>query len=131
MVNKDPDLLILDATDGVLWRDAEQRGVRFVTINPKEMSPEEFDQKLREISGGGFGRPEDVIGLGLAFTMISDAYKNPSGLDGNEIYAEAYYNMTLREGFQVTPDIQYIVNPGGNSDQDAFVVYGVRAGVMF
>lgn len=94
----------------------------------------QFDRHISgglQISGNLFNRPEDVIGIGVALTMISDAYKNASGLDSNELYAEAYYNIAAREGFQVTPDIQYIVNPGGNGDQDPFLVYGVRAGVMF
>lgn len=94
----------------------------------------QFDRHVSgglQISGNLFNRPEDVIGIGVALTMISDAYKNASGFDGNEIYAEAYYNITAREGFQVTPDIQYIVNPGGDDNQDPFLVYGIRAGVMF
>jgi len=85
-----------------------------------------------QISGGAFGRPDDVLGLGLALTMISDAYKDASsGMDSNELYAEAYYNIAVKEGFQVTPDIEYIVNPGGDGGKDSFAVFGVRAGVMF
>ncbi|MBI5406222.1 MAG: carbohydrate porin [Nitrospirae bacterium] len=95
----------------------------------------QFDRHVSaglQISGATFfNRTEDVIGVGLALNMISDAYKDISGLDSNELYAEAYYNIAVKEGFQVTPDIQYIANPGGNSDKDPFVVYGVRAGVMF
>lgn len=94
----------------------------------------QFDRHVSaglQVSGMAFNRPDDVIGIGLAYTMISDAYKDASGLDGNELYAEAYYNITVKESFQISPDIQYIVNPGGNSDQDPFLVYGVRAGVMF
>ena len=64
--------------------------------------------------------------------MISDAYKDASsGMDSNELYAEAYYNIAVKEGFQLTPDIQYIVNPGGDGGKDSFAVFGVRAGVMF
>src|SRR3972149_6893692 len=91
----------------------------------------QFDRHLSgglQLSGGAFGRPDDVLGLGLALTMISDAYKDTSsGLNSNELYAEAYYNIAVKEGFfQVTPDIQYVANPGGNGDRDSFVVYGVR-----
>jgi hypothetical protein len=94
----------------------------------------QFDRHVSagvQISGATFNRTEDVIGVGLAFNRISDAYKKASGLDSDEFLAEAYYNIAVKEGFQVTPDIQYIANPGGNSDKDSFVVYGVRAGVMF
>ena len=64
--------------------------------------------------------------------MIRDAYKDASsGMDSNELYAEAYYNIAVKEGFQLTPDIQYIVNPGGDDGKDSFAVFGVRAGVMF
>lgn len=101
-------------------------------IQDKDVS--QFDRHVSggiQLSGAALGRPEDVIGVGLGLTMISDAYKDASGLDGNELYAEAYYNMTVKEGFQVTPDIQYISNPGGDDEQDPFLVYGIRAGVMF
>ncbi|MBI4715799.1 MAG: carbohydrate porin [Nitrospirae bacterium] len=94
----------------------------------------QFDRHVSaglQISGGVFGREEDVAGIGVGMTMVSDAYKATSNLSDNELYAEAYYNMTVKEGFQVTPDIQYVSNPGGDGSQDPFFVYGVRAGVMF
>lgn len=94
----------------------------------------QFDRHVSaglQLSGGDFNRPEDILGVGVALNMISDAYKKAAGLDSNELYAEAYYNIAVREGFHVTPDIQYIANPGGDDSRDAFFVYGVRAGVMF
>lgn len=94
----------------------------------------QFDRHVSagiQLSGRAFNRDKDVLGVGVGLTMISDAYKKASGFDSNELYAEAYYNMAVKEGFYVTPDIQYISNPGGNSKEDAFLTYGVRAGVMF
>lgn len=102
-------------------------------VQDKKVS--QFDRHISgglQLSGTAFNRPQDVLGIGLGITMIgSDYKKKASGLNSNELYTEAYYNIAVKEGFQVTPDIQYISNPGGNSKQDAFVTYGVRAGVMF
>ncbi|MBI5194164.1 MAG: carbohydrate porin [Nitrospirae bacterium] len=94
----------------------------------------QFDRHVSggiQLSGGAFGRKDDVIGVGVGYTLISDTYKKASGLNGNELYAEAYYNIAVKEGFYVTPDIQYIANPGGDDNRDSFAVYGARAGVMF
>ena len=94
----------------------------------------QFDRHVSagvQIAGGAFGRPDDAAGVGLGMTMVSDAYKDALGFSDNELYAEAYYNMLVKEGFQVSPDIQYVSNPGGDGSQDPFFVYGVRAGVMF
>ncbi|MDD5434093.1 MAG: carbohydrate porin [Nitrospira sp.] len=103
-----------------------------VGIQDKKVS--QFDRHISggiQLSGNAFNRPQDVLGIGAGLTMISDDYKKASGLNGDELYTEAYYNIAVKEGFQVTPDIQYISNPGGNSKKDAFFTYGVRAGVMF
>lgn len=94
----------------------------------------QFDRHVSggiQLSGGAYGRPDDVVGVGVGYTLISDAYKKASDRDSSELYAEAYYNIAVKEGFYLTPDIQYIANPGGDGNKDSFVVYGARAGVMF
>lgn len=70
VVGTDIDAVRLAILKDRFAHTAEQRGVRFVTINPKEMSPEEFDLKLREISGGGF---DDIVSLVPVPTLIEHA----------------------------------------------------------
>jgi threonine dehydrogenase-like Zn-dependent dehydrogenase len=54
-----------------LGGDADARGIEFVTINPKEMSPEAFDSKLKEFSDGrGF---DDIVSLVPVATLIEHA----------------------------------------------------------
>jgi L-sorbose 1-phosphate reductase len=51
--------------------DAATRGVELVTLNPKEMSPEEFDARLRELSEGrGF---DDIVSLVPVAALIEHA----------------------------------------------------------
>lgn len=49
---------------------AERRGIQLIALNPKEMSPAEFDQRLREVSGGGF---DDIVSLVPVPALIEHA----------------------------------------------------------
>lgn len=80
---------------------------------------------------GVLNRPEDVIGLAFAITSVSNAQKQISGLNENEYVAEAYYNIMAADGFYVTPDFQYIANPGGDGGIDPIIVYGIRSQLVF
>ncbi|MBI5450200.1 MAG: carbohydrate porin [Gammaproteobacteria bacterium] len=95
----------------------------------------QFDQTVSaglQISGGAFNRADDVIGIAYGMTTLSDAYKaTNAALGSDEQMMEAYYNFAVTKTFTVTPDWQYITNPGGDTTQDAFSVMGVRAAVMF
>ena len=39
---------------------------------------------------------------------------------------ESFYRIQLFSIVQVTPDIQFIINPSNNPKQDLIVVYGIR-----
>lgn len=49
---------------------AQRRGIRLIALNPKEMSPQEFDGRLREVSGGGF---DDIVSLVPVPALIEHA----------------------------------------------------------
>jgi len=49
---------------------ADRRGIQLIALNPKEMSSEEFDQRLREVSGGGF---DDIVSLVPVPALIEHA----------------------------------------------------------
>lgn len=79
-----------------------------------------------------FGRTDDVLGLAFGTTWISDAYhEKQAELDQNEYAAEIYYNVRASNGLHISPDLQYIANPGGNGHIDPITVYGVRAQLQF
>ncbi|MHC5108952.1 MAG: carbohydrate porin [Planctomycetota bacterium] len=75
------------------------------------------------------GRDEDTFGLGYYYLSMSDDMadfldvKSEQGL-------ELYYNIEVTPWMHITPDIQYIIDPGGGSARDSWVG-GVRAHVSF
>jgi porin len=89
-------------------------------------------------------RPNDVFGVGFAYTGISDdasAFDKDQGLSvirDHETLLEISYTAELRPGWTLQPDFQYIWNPGGNvpdqsgtkAIEDAAVL-GARTTVTF
>jgi porin len=65
-------------------------------------------------------RPDDVLGVGVTYTGISDqvhAFDIDSGLPvarNYEALFEVCYTMQLAKGWMLQPDFQYIWQPGGN-----------------
>lgn len=94
------------------------------------------------ISGAAFGRPDDSIGLGVGTSRMGKVYRDfkksqaPAFNDSNETYLEAYYNISVggaseSSGFHISPDIQYVKNPGGDSNAGGLFMYGVRLQAFF
>jgi porin len=65
-------------------------------------------------------RPNDVFGIGMAYTGISDdasAFDRDSGLSvirNREVLLEISYTAEIVPGWTLQPDFQYIWNPGGH-----------------
>jgi len=68
-------------------------------------------------------REEDEIGLGIAGLEAN----GDLGYNGTEIHFEGYYRFVLSEHFSITPDIQFVANPRGESSNDN-VVAGMLKG---
>ncbi|MEN6337029.1 MAG: carbohydrate porin [Phycisphaerales bacterium] len=74
-------------------------------------------------------RDEDVLGIGFARGTFAGS-DSLAGLGGSEQVIEVYYSVTLSRWASVSPDIQYVTDPGGRSDSaDAFIV-GLRARIL-
>jgi len=70
-------------------------------------------------------RDADVLAFGFAQGILSEELRHLEGGDRESLY-ELYYNMEIFPWLYVSPDFQYIMNPGGSEDaKDAFVA-GVR-----
>jgi hypothetical protein len=67
------------------------------------------------------GRAKDNLGLGLA-ALIPDSRYNAND---PEYHVEAYYRIAVTENLAFSPDLQYVWNPGGDSDND-----GIFAGML-
>ncbi len=74
------------------------------------------------------GRDSDVIAFGFGQGFFSD--RAADFTEDYESVCEVYYRAYLRPWLVLTPDVQYVVNPGGAGAADALVA-GVRLQVSF
>jgi len=76
-------------------------------------------------------RNDDVLGLGMAQGMLTDKLRYYGESPGHETVFEMYYNVQVTNWLNITPDLQYIINPGAkHSVQDCFVM-GLRFQMSF
>ncbi len=75
-------------------------------------------------------RDEDVLGFGFAQGILSRKLRNLEGGDRESVY-ELYYAAQVLPWLAVTPDFQYIVNPGADKDGREAFVAGVRIQMSF
>jgi porin len=73
-------------------------------------------------------RDDDIVGVGFALAQFSDEAReaNP-GLESNEHTYEISYRAPLNGWLTVTPDAQFVVNPGGNPDLANDLILYVRS----
>ncbi|MBI5235825.1 MAG: carbohydrate porin [Deltaproteobacteria bacterium] len=94
------------------------------------------------LSGALVHRPEDTAGLAYGVTSMGRTYReylksSNSRFDaGYEHYFEVYYNIAIGDatgntGVHITPDVQYVMNPGGDAVAGKEVIYGVRLQTFF
>lgn len=94
------------------------------------------------LNGGLMNKPGHVAGLAYGATLMGSTYEDymkstiPGFESAVEHYMEAFCNIGVNnaednEGFHISPDIQYIINPGGDADAESAFVYGVRLQAYF
>jgi hypothetical protein len=66
-------------------------------------------------------RENDTLGFGVAFLTPGNRYRQ----NDPEIHFEAYYRIAVTEHLAFSPDLQYVLNPGGDSHND-----GIWAGMI-
>ena len=97
-----------------------------------------------QLSGVHWSRSSDRIGIAVVQTGIVQAhrdYLNAGGLGfllgdgklnyGPEQIAETYYRAQMGTYFQISPDLQYIRNPGYNRDRGPAVVLSLRVNLRY
>lgn len=130
----------------LLQRINESLGV-FARANMSDDKTETyaFTEIGRQVSAGGvlngnaWGRPRDAVGLAVAVNMLGPrhrAYLEAGGLGaflgdgalryGPEQVMELYYSFQPVKYLSISPDFQYIRNPGYNRDRGPAKFYGVR-----
>ena len=97
-----------------------------------------------QLSGIHWGREEDRAGIAYAVNGLSTPhrdYLSAGGIgillgDGKLNYAleqvlEIYYRIQVCKFVQISPDFQFIQNPGYNGDRGPVEVYGLRVRVAY
>ena len=74
-------------------------------------------------------RPKDVLGFVGWHNKFSDDL--PNTLDDSSAGFEAYYRFQVAPWLQVSPDVQYLIEPGLEKDSDDTLILGLRALVLF
>lgn len=74
-------------------------------------------------------REGDTTGFYATWVNTSRAPGSPFTED--EVAMELYYKIEVTSFFSIKPDVQYIVNPGGNGSTDNAVVGALRVQVAF
>ncbi len=91
-------------------------------------SPEDRNEAAQYIGAGIFcsgvvpGRDDDSFGLGVFHVALSD---EGGFAEGEETAVELFYKAQLTGWLSIKPDVQYISNPGGTTNDDAVAV-GIR-----
>jgi len=114
------------------WNDGQTQTFCFTSI----------DRSLSaggQLSGEVWGRPGDVVGLGLAASGLSAPHEDYLAAGGTEfqlgdgkltygweVVAEAFYSFQPVKYLQVSADVQAVFNPGMNSARGPLVVAGIR-----
>ena len=75
-------------------------------------------------------RDEDVLGFGVAQGILSKNLRLVDADPHRETVLEAYYSLQLAPWLTISPDVQWILRPGGEDGRDAFVM-GVRVQMAF
>ncbi|RDS81086.1 carbohydrate porin [Dyella monticola] len=97
-----------------------------------------------QLSGAHWGRSDDRLGVGVAIEGLSREHAQylEAGGDGfllgdgalrygPEEIAEVYYNIAVINHLSISPDLQFIRDPGYNRDRGPARFAGLRAHVQF
>ncbi|MGB0717022.1 MAG: carbohydrate porin [Phycisphaerae bacterium] len=76
-------------------------------------------------------RDNDTFGLGYFYTKWSDTALADALNINDSQGVELFYNIEVTPWLHITPDLQVLINPGGDADRDVALVYGLRAHMTF
>lgn len=119
------------------WNDGRNETWAFTEVDASESFGVEWKPAR-------WGRAQDRWGLGAVANELSNPHRNyltNGGVGfmvgdgalhyGPELIAETYYRFPVREHLFVTPDYQFLVNPGYNRARGPVSVWAVRVHAEF
>jgi carbohydrate-selective porin OprB len=72
-------------------------------------------------------RPEDSFAFGVAALVPSPLYSKHS----TEVHLETYYRANLSDYLFLSPDLQVVLNPGGDGNAEPIYAFTLKLGVEF
>ena len=81
------------------------------------------------LAGPFVNRPDDAAGFMVSHVQLSD--EPGAGYAEDETTLELFYRWQLTPFASVTPDLQYVFNPNGQSGQEDALVGSLRVVVVF
>ncbi|GAB3543724.1 hypothetical protein GCM10027343_17590 [Noviherbaspirillum agri] len=93
-----------------------------------------FDRALTlgaEINGSYWSRGGDSVGLAAGLLKSSRGYRDFAAAGNAEKVAELYYRYRVSSQFDLSPSLQYIGDPGGDSSVDSVKILGLRAQLTY
>jgi high affinity Mn2+ porin len=114
----------------------------FARYGQQSQGQVKFDRALTlgfEANGSYWSRGGDSLGLALGWLRTSDAYRDykladpndPRAISEPERVAELYYRWRVAKQFELTPSLQYIGSPGGDSSAPDVRIVGLRSQFTF
>jgi porin len=97
----------------------------------------------RQIAGGLIytgpfsGRPDDDVAFAVGTTHVNDrvadveALQNSVAVQGSEYAFEMFYTFRPTPGLFFRPNVQYVLHPGGSSQNDDVLVFGLKSSATF
>ncbi|RJP35893.1 MAG: hypothetical protein C4547_08435 [Phycisphaerales bacterium] len=105
---------------------------RFGYRNPERYRTSHFWSAGLSYTGLVPTRDQDVLGLGFAVQRASHVYRHRADDKAdNEVVYELYYAVRVSDWCWITPDVQYVANPGAAGDVQHALAAGVRLRLSF
>ena len=147
----DGDWGIYGIIDQLIWRLPGSEDAKGVGLFGRVMGAPSAQNLVDFYAEGGITfsgmiphRPDDSLGVGFAYTGISDrvhGFDTDAALpvaQNYEAVLEICYTAQLRQGWTIQPDFQYFWQPGGNVPNDTdsgavqnAAVFGARSTINF
>ncbi|HPM43501.1 MAG TPA: carbohydrate porin, partial [Candidatus Omnitrophota bacterium] len=130
------DQMLTDAF-GVFVRAGWQRqDITFVSTNPNAAPIEGQWSCGCQVCGKLWHRDDDILGIAIGQAVPGKAYKDAGNGGAPEGHFEAYYRFKVTSNLYISPDLQYIWNPRGITEDyqghdGTICVYGVRGQLDF
>jgi porin len=143
------DWAIYGIIDQLVWRVPDSKDANGIGLFGRVIGAPTEQNLIDFYADGGvtFGgmiphRAEDTLGVGLAYTHISndvhgfDGNRGPPGARTHETLLEICYTAQLKSGWTLQPDFQYIWQSSGSEPSDKgtipnAAVWGVRTTINF